>query len=64
MIEMKIPEVRVRKQSRILRSWVFFLKINSSVTDTEEKLEEELGLITNIQLFNPWYRTAFRLICN
>ena len=25
-------------------------------------LEVELDLITNIELFNPWYRTTFRLI--
>ena len=59
---MKIPEIRARKQSRIQRSLTFFLEINSSVTETEDKLEEELSRITNVQLFNPWYRTAFRLI--
>ena len=64
MIEMKIPEVRLRKQSRILRSRAFFLEVNSTVTETEDKLEVELDRVTNIQLFNPWYRTAFRLICN
>ena len=64
MIEMKIPEVRLRKQSRILRSRAFFLEVNSTITETEEKLEFELDRVTNIQLFNPWYRTAFRLICN
>ena len=64
MIEMKIPEVRLRKQSRILRSRAFFLEVNSSVTETEDKLEAELDLVTNIQLFNPWYRTSFRLISN
>ena len=64
MIEMRIPEVRLRKQNRILRSRAFFLEVNSSVTETEDKLEMELDLVTNIQLFNPWYRTSFRLICN
>ena len=59
---MKIPEVRARKQSRIQRSLAFFLEINSSVTETEDKLEEELSRITNVQLFNPWHRTVFRLI--
>ena len=62
MVEMKIPKVRAQKQSRIQRSLAFFLEINSSVTETEDKLEEELSRITNVQLFNPWYRTVFRLI--
>jgi hypothetical protein len=64
MIEMKIPEVRLRKQSRILRSRVFFLEVNSSVTNTEDKLETELDLSTNVQLFNLWYLTEFCLISN
>ena len=60
MIEMKIPEVRARKQNRKQRSWAFFLEINSSVTETEDNLEKELEIINNIQLFNPLYRTSFR----
>ena len=62
MIEMKIPEVRLRKQNRILRSRAFFLEVNSSVTNTEDQLEIDLDVMTNTQLFNPWYRTAFRSI--
>lgn len=63
MIEMKIPEVRARKKNKILRSSAFCLEINSTVTEIEDKLEEELGLIPIIHLFNPWYRIAFRLAC-
>ena len=64
MIEIKISEVRLIKQSRILRSRVFLLEVNGSVTKTEDKSEAELDLMTNIQLSNPWHRTVFRLICN
>ena len=60
MIEMKIPEVRARKQNRKLRSCAFFLEINSSVTETEDKLEKELGMINNIQFLIPRYCTEFR----
>lgn len=64
MVEMKIPAARAQKQNRILQSSASFIEVNSSVTKTEDKVEEELDLILNIQLFNPLYRTAFRLICN
>ena len=50
MIEIKISEVRLIKQSRILRSRVFLLEVNGSVTKTEDKSEAELDLMTNIQL--------------
>ena len=48
MIEMKIPEVRLRKQSRVLRSRAFFLETSSSATNVENKLEIELNLITSV----------------
>ena len=62
MIEMKIPLVRERKQNRILRSRAFFLDINETVIKMEEDIDVQLDRITNVTLFNPWYRTAYRAI--
>ena len=62
MIEMKIPLVRERKQNRIHRSRAFFLDINDIVIKMEEDIDVQLDRITNVTLFNPWYRTAYRAI--
>ena len=64
MIEMKIPLVRERKQNRILRSRAFFLDINDTVIKMEEDIDVQLDRITNVTLFDPWYRTAYRAISN
>ena len=63
MIEMKIPEVRERKQNRILRSRAFFLDINDTVIKMESNIDLELDRISNTSLFIPWYRRAYRHIC-
>ena len=62
MIEMKIPLVRERKQNRILRSRAFFLDINDTVIQMEEDIDVQLDRITNVTLFDPWYRKAYRAI--
>ena len=64
MIEMKIPLVREKKKARISRSRAFFLEINDTVLKMEDDIEGELDRITNVQLFNPWYRSAYRAISN
>ena len=63
MIEMKIPEVRERKQNRILRSRAFFLDINDTVIKMESNIDLELDRISNTSIFIPWYRRAYRHIC-
>ena len=62
MIEMKIPHVRERKKSRISRSRAFFLDINDTVLKMEDEIDGELDRITNVTLFEPWYRLAYRAI--
>ena len=64
MIEMKIPLVREKKKARISRSRAFFIEINDTVLKMEDDIEGELDRITNVQLFNPWYRSAYRAISN
>ena len=64
MIEMRIPIVREKKKARISRSRAFFLEINDTVLKMEDDIEGELDRITNVQLFNPWYRSAYRAISN
>ena len=61
---MKIPLVRERKQNRILRSRAFFLDINDTVMKMEEDIDVQLDRITNVTLFDPWYRTSYRAIGN
>ena len=61
---MKIPLVREKKKARISRSRAFFLEINDTVLKMEDDIEGELDRITNVQLFNPWYRSAYRAISN
>ena len=62
MIEMKMPLVRERKQNRKLRSRAFFLDINDTVIQMEEDIDVQLDRITNVTLFDPWYRKAYRAI--
>ena len=64
MIEMRIPIVREKKKARISRSRAFFLEINDTVLKMEDDIEGELDRITNVQLFNPWYRSAYCAISN
>ena len=63
MVKANMADVRLRKKNRMIRSRQFLLDINTNVIDMEVTLEVELNKITNTQLFDPWYRTAFRLIC-
>ena len=62
MVEMKMPEVRLREQNRIQRSRVFFLEVNIILTNIEDQVEVDLDVMTNNQLFNMWYRIQFRSI--
>lgn len=64
MIEIKIPPVRESKQNRNIRSRAFFLDINDIVLKMEDDNYVELDRITNVTLFNPWYRTSYRAISN
>ena len=64
MIEIKIPQVRERKQNRILRSKAFFLDINDTVIKMESNIDNELDRISNVSIFNPWCRMAYRQISN
>ena len=63
MVKANMADVRLRKKNRMIRSRQFLLDINTNVIDMEVTLEVELNKITNTQLFDPWYRTAVRLIC-
>ena len=42
MIKMKIPQIRIRKQNRILRSYALFLDINDTVIKIEINVDIEL----------------------
>lgn len=64
MIEMKMPLVKDEKKARINISRAFFLEINDTVLKIEDDIEGELECITNVQLFNPWYRSTYRVISN
>lgn len=61
IIEMKIQHVREKKQNKIhkLRN---FLDINDIVVKIEVDIDVQLDRITNVTLFNPWYRIAYRAI--
>ena len=64
MTKMKIPQVRIRKQNRIQIAQAFFLDINDTVIRMESNIDIELDRISNVSLFNPWYRMAYRQISN
>ena len=62
MIESKIPEVRERKQDRMLRSRAFFLKVHDIVTNAEETANSELNSNDKSMIPNPWFRQYYRNI--
>ena len=62
MIESKIPEVRERKQDRMLRSQAFFLKVHDIVTNAEETADSELNSNDKSMIPNPWFRQCYRNI--
>ena len=64
MVEMKIPEVRERKQNRMKRSEAFFLSVHGMVTKAEQQVSLELNRTDNTMIPNPWSRNTYRTIIN
>ena len=60
MNELNIPKQRKRKKDRLRRTNAFFLQIHEIVGNAEDSMEDELDLIHNTVLFEPWYRMSYR----
>ena len=64
MVEMKIPQVRERKQNRMKRSQDFFLSVHEMVMKGEENITIELNHNDNTMIPRPWFRETYRATIN
>ena len=63
-VEMKIPEVRERKQNRMKRSENFLLSVHNMVIYTEQHVVLELNRYDNTMIPNTWFRQTHRTVLN